>query len=201
MKMRLGILAIVIAASFLVGDAALSQGQEHDPQKMMAKMKEAMNLTEHHRAMKDLIGQYDVTIEVKMPGVPVARGTAEIKWLMPGRWACISMKVPGFMGQGDYEAFVIMGYDKIKKKYVSAVVNSMSPGMITMEGVVVDPTGKVRVQYGTLDEYLTGEHDKQIKLVTRQIDKDTFINEVWDLGIGETGKAVFVETFTRRKEK
>jgi hypothetical protein len=65
--------------------------------------------------------------------------------------------------------------------------------------VVVDPTGKVRVTYGTLDEYLTGEHDKAVKYVMRTLSPDSHVLEVWDLGIGENGAVVLHFTFTRRK--
>jgi phospholipid/cholesterol/gamma-HCH transport system ATP-binding protein len=34
----------------------------------------------------------------------------------------------------------------------------------------------------------------------RKLNPDTFVLEVWDLGIGETGKPVIIETFTRRKD-
>ena len=73
--------------------------------------------------------------------------------------------------------------------------------MLTMEGVVVDPTGKLQVSYGPMDEWMTGEHDKAVKYVTRTISDDEWIFEIWDLGIGENGKAVVIERFTRKKAK
>jgi len=198
MKIRLGALALAL---FLVaGDYALSQDDPADPNEMMRKIVEASKLTDHHRALGDLVGEWDVKMEVKMPGIPVTPGTMTAEWLIPKRWLVMRLKAPGFMGRPDYESVYVTGYDKIKKKFVSMVVDSMGPAMLTMQGVVVDPTGKVGVQYGTLDEYLTGEHDKPFKLVTRTIDDDNFAFEVWDLGIGEQGKPVIVQTFTRKKK-
>jgi hypothetical protein len=40
--------------------------------------------------------------------------------------------------------------------------------------------------YGTLDEYLTGEHDKMVKSVWRFVSDDEMRLEVHDLAIGES---------------
>ena len=48
-------------------------------------------------------------------------------------------------------------------------------------------------------EWMTGEHDKAVKYVTRHEGPDKWIFEIWDLGIGEDGKAVMIQTYTRRE--
>ena len=63
----------------------------------------------------------------------------------------------------------------------------------------MDPSGKAILSYGTLDEYLTGEHDKMVKYVWRFLSADEMILEVHDLPIGEKGTQVIEIRFKRRK--
>jgi hypothetical protein len=57
----------------------------------------------------------------------------------------------------------------------------------------------VPVEAGTLDLYLTGEHDKLVKSVWRFVDADTLLLEVHDLPIGEVDTKVFEIKYTRAK--
>lgn len=195
--MRTGLFTIFATILAIGGHAALSQDSEGNQQEMVRRMKLAMALTEQHAALADRIGDWDV--DMKIVGGGNVKGTAKIGWLFKGRWLKMELNVPGFMGR-TLEAFVVMGYDKVKKAHVAMYCDSLSPSLATMTGPVVDPTKKTQVMYGTHDEYLTGELDKPIKYVTRLINKDKWIFEVWDLGIGEAGKAVVIETFTRNKK-
>jgi hypothetical protein len=53
--------------------------------------------------------------------------------------------------------------------------------------------------YGTLDEYLSGEHDKMVKYVYRFVSADEIVFEVHDLPIGEVNTQVMEFRFTRKK--
>lgn len=192
--MRIGLWTILATILAVGGHVALSQDEESDQQEMARRMQLAMALTEHHKALEERIGDWDIDMEIV--GMGNAKGTAKISWLFKGRWLKYEVKVPGFMG-ATLEAFVVIGYDKVKKAHVATYCDNMSPGIGYMAGPVVDPTNRTQVMYGTHDEYLTGELDKPIKYVTRFINKDKFIFEVWDLGIGEAGKAVVIQTYTR----
>jgi len=199
MKMRTGFLAIVAAAALVAGGVALSQDESISQAEMMKRMQDALALTPHHAAMGKLVGKWKVEREMKMGGMGgKIAGTAEIEWVIPKRWIGLRAKIPmmGMMTEG----YMILGYDKVKRKFVTTGVSSAHPGVITTEGPVVDPSGKVQVQYGALDEYLTGEHDKPLKYVFRRNGDDEFVFELWDLGIGPEGQAVVVDTYTRVKE-
>ena len=150
--------------------------------------------------MAKMIGEYDV--EASFTGTPMKmQGTATMKWVIPGKWMGTELKVPGMAMGKDLHGFAIVGFDAYKKKHVACYVDSMNTGMYTMEGVVVDKTGKVQVSYGTMDEWLTGEHDKPVKYVTREISDDEWVFEIWDLGIGEKGAIVLTYKYTRKKAK
>ena len=73
----------------------------------------------------------------------------------------------------------------------------MDTAMSRAEGDL-DPGGKVLLLYGTIDEYLTGEHDKMVKTVFRFLSPDKMIMEIHDLPIGEQNTKVVEVTYTRR---
>ena len=105
-------------------------------------------------------------------------------WLMDGRW--LKFDLAGAMRKRPYTGFVMMGYDNFKQTYVYTQVTNMDTAMIRTEGRT-DPATKSIVTYGTLDEYLTGEHDKALKIIWRFPSADSLMLEVHDLAIGAPG--------------
>ena len=96
-----------------------------------------------------------------------------------------------------HKTFGIIGYDNFKMSYVMSQVTSMDTSLLTMEGDL-DPRGNALIVYGTVNEYLTGEHDKMVKGIYRFESDDKFALEVHDLPIGETGTKVFEIVYTRK---
>jgi len=86
----------------------------------------------------------------------------------------------------------------INKKFISFWIDDMSTAMYNSEGGF-DQAGKVLTTYGKMDEPMTGEHDKNVKYVSRLINPDKFIFEVHDLAIGETNTRVVEVIYTRKK--
>ena len=80
--------------------------------------------------------------------------------------------------------------------YVFTTVSTMDTAMNHAEGDM-DPGGKAMILYGTIDEYLTGEHDKMVKYVFRFLSPDKIVLEVHDLPIGENNTKVLEITYTR----
>jgi hypothetical protein len=89
-----------------------------------------------------------------------------------------------------------MGYDNFKQSYVTTMVSTMDTAMLHAEGDM-DPSGKALLAYGTLDEYLTGEHDKMVKYVWRFVSDDEIVLEIHDLPIGEHNTKVVEITYSR----
>jgi len=89
-----------------------------------------------------------------------------------------------------------MGYDNFKQSYVITTVTNMDTAMLRSEGDLT-PDGRALIAYGTLDEYLTGEHDKMVKYVWRFNSPGEMVLEVHDLPIGETNTKVVEITFRR----
>lgn len=188
------ILAALAALVLLPALAGSDEGGEMSQEKMMELWQKWSTTDEHHKELGWYVGKWDV--EVRMMG-EATKGTAEFKWLVEGRW--LSEEMHGTLMKMPYHGCGIHGFDRYKKKWVTTWVANMDTAMLRFEGVVVDPTGKVRVLWCNLDEYLTGEHDKPAKGVTRKIDEDTFAYELWDMAMGPEGGKVMDITYKRRK--
>lgn len=199
--LKLSVCTALVAICFT--GLAISQeppegGMKEEMKKKMAEMQVVLSPGKHHKAMEYFLGKWDIEFTLTYgPKDVKSKGTAEFKWLIPGRW--MAQDISGQLMGMPYRSFSIAGFDNIKKKFVTTVVNNMDTAMLRTEGTVVDPTGKVNTQYGTLDEYMTGEHDKPFRTVTKKTNDDQFRMELWDLGIGEGGKIVMLFDYTRVK--
>lgn len=193
-------IALALPVAALAGLALSQEPEKPDPMKMLELMQKYATPGEHHKRMAAFVGEWDYELKLWMaPGAPpmLSKGTATTRWLVENLWMLTEMK--GNMMGMPFHGFSISGFDLFKKKHVGCAFNNMGTALMTMEGVVVDPTGKLEVSYGTLDEYLTGEHDKAVKYVHRVIDADHYVLEIHDLGVGEDGLKVMEFRFARRK--
>jgi hypothetical protein len=193
-------LVFVSSLALLAATAVSAQSPTAEEiRRMQERTAAATALTEHHAALAYFLGDWDVELAVVMPGAPPQKSAARARceWLIENRW--IGEKLEGTLFGSPYQSFLLRGFDTYAKNHVAVTVQSMDTSMIVIRGVVVDPKGDVTALYGTLDEYTTGELGKPLKAVTRKLDADRFVVEVWDLGIGPAGAQVLEYRYTRRK--
>jgi len=171
---------------------------EQELAEMMAKWKALNAKGPEHEKFKDMVGTWDTETRMWMgPAEPtVVNGTAVFRLILDGRYIeqrfkCMMMGEP-FEGRG------LEGYDRFKKKYVSIWMDSDSTGILMIEGTT-DETGKVTTYTGKMDDPMTGQKDKPVKSIAREIDKDHVIFEMYEdkPGVGEV-KTMEI-TYTRRK--
>ena len=101
------------------------------------------------------------------------------------------------MGQ-TMKGFGYTGYDNFRKKYVGFWIDNMGTGMSTMEGTM-DKDGTTLTMLGKMDDPMTGQKDKKVKYVTRMIDHDKHVFEIYDVTAWGDKKPVMVITYTRTK--
>lgn len=170
-----------------MGDFAVKQPSPEEMAAMQQRWMEASAPSEHHRFLERFLGEWDTETRMGMGGMesPPMTGSSKNTWLVEGRWLKVEHS-GDFMGM-PYVGHGIIGYDNFKKKYTQAWVDNMSTAMNTIEGLL-DMTGDTLTMYGTMDEPMTGEHDKAVKWVFRFEDDDHYVFEIHDLGIvpGET---------------
>jgi hypothetical protein len=192
--------SIVVGVALTLAGALFGRGSQ-DPGDMAKEMEKVKKWTEpgkNHETLKKFLGSW--TTETKFyfgdKASPASKGTAEGEWLMEGRW--IRFEAKGELMGKAFRSFTIVGYDNFKMSYVATTVSTFDTAMIRVEGDL-DQAGKSMIAYGTLDEYLTGEHDKAIKVAWRFESADRIVMEVHDFAIGETNTKVFEIAYARKK--
>lgn len=152
-----------------------------------------------HEILERFLGEWETEMKFTMAGMdkmPPSKGESKVTWLMDGRW--IQSEGTGSMMGMPMKNFMIMGYDNFKKSFRVTMLNSIDTAMLVSEGDLTQ-NEDVLITYGTLDEYLTGEHDKMVKYVWRFLSDDEILMEVHDLPIGEENTKVF-EVRSKRKK-
>lgn len=191
--------AAVLAATFAVVFAGGAAAEPQvDIQAQVAKAKQFTTPGDNHKKLERFLGEWDTETRFLLHTGPSApeKGKASYGWLMEGRW--VKGETSGSMMGLPMRTFSILGYDNFKMSYVTMTVNSFDTTLTTSEGDM-DPSDKALITYGTLDEYLTGEHDKMVKYLWRFPSADEMILEVHDLPIGEKNAQVIEIRFKRRK--
>ncbi len=173
-------------------DAAIQE----EIQKAMAAAAKFVQPGEHHKSLERFLGPWTTTTTTMFMGQRQVgeAGTATGSWLIPGRWLKLDYVLS--MAGMRFTGVTIIGYDNFKMSFVATTVTSADTAMVRYEGDM-DPSGKALIMYGTLDEYLTGEHDKMVKWLWRFPSEDRIVLEVHDLPIGERNTQVIEVAFER----
>lgn len=189
-------ISIACGLSLAMAGALFARGPQDPPdmEKEMSKMQKWTTPGKKHETLKRFLGSW--TTETVIMGMAPVKGTAECDWLMEGRWLRLDAKSTLF-GK-PFHSYSIIGHDNFKMSFVTTTVSSFDTSMIRTEGDL-SRDGKSLVSYGTLDEYMTGEHDKAIKVAWRFQSEDKLVMEVHDLPIGEENAKVFEIVYTRKK--
>lgn len=197
MKLLLLPLALVAAAPFVW--TTPTAPQEDEMAAMMAKAQKYLTPGEPHELLGKLIGDWETTSQITMgpSPSPPAPGRSKFEWKVEGRW--VEGMFEGSMMGMPLTTYMWLGYDNFKQSYIWTDINNVDTAMKRAEGDLT-PDGKTLILYGTLDEYLTGEHDKMVKYVWRFLSDDEFILEVHDLPIGEVNTKVLEFRYKRAKD-
>lgn len=206
-RVRLLTAACALAAVGLFVGAQVRSQEKAPPQPptetagedMMAKWQALNAKGPEHERFKEMVGTWDTLTRMWMaPGAkPMeTKGTATFRLILDGRY--VEQRYKCLMGDQPFEGLGIEGFDRLKKKYVSIWMDSTSTGIFMSEGTV-DPSGKVYTYYGKVDDPLTGQKDKVVKCVIRQIDNDRVLFEMFDRLPGGTEFRTMEITYTRRK--
>jgi hypothetical protein len=186
----------VLLALCLGGTPA--QDAPADMAKMMQSAKRFTEPGERHKALERFVGKWDTEMRVFMgaQATPAEKGTASFAWRMEGRW--LESEWQGSMMGMPISGALWLGYDNFKQSYVCTGISSADTAMNRVEGDMTQD-GTSLVLYGTIDEYLTGEHDKLTKQAWRFLSPDKLLLEVHDFGIGEQNSKVIEVSYTRVK--
>jgi hypothetical protein len=184
--------ALVLAATIICVAAGMQQSSD-PPQMseadMMAMWAKVSTPGAPHERLEFFVGDWTYTTRMWMggPDAPATEsaGASTARSIFGGRF--VMSEHEGEMMGLPMEGMGLIGFDNYKKKFTAVWLDNMSTAVMTSEGLL-DQSGKVLTLFGTMDEWMTGEHDKAVKYVYRITGDDTFTFEVHDLGIvpGET---------------
>lgn len=194
------LVVLVPAFALMIGQSCAQEGQSSEEQKMMEAMAKYGTPGEHHKLLEPGIGKWNLTATWwAEPGgeLQVSTATSECKWILGGRY--VQENISGEMGGNPFHGIGFAGYDNFKEKYFSFWIDEMSTAYMISEGTV-DSTGKVFTMYGTYDDPMTGEKGRKYKSVTRVVDNNTQLHEMYDYDPDGKEWKSFEVKYTRASE-
>ncbi len=180
-------------------DFTFQQPTEQEMQEMQKRWAATMVPGKYHRWLGQLVGKWETTTKMwwNPGGSPAeSKGQAEIDWKVKDKW--LSWQATSSMMGSPLTMYGFHGYDNFKQKFISLTFDSQTTAAYRWEGNL-DQTGTVLTVWGTVDEPMTGEHDKMAKSVIRILGPDKFLHEIHDLTIGGE-KTKVIETVYERKK-
>lgn len=154
-----------------------TQAQSSDPQAMMDLYAKTAQPGDPHKLFATLAGSWTTqTKEWMEPGKPPTEssGTAEMKMLLGGRF--LYQEISGQMMGQPFSGIAIDGFDNVRKKYITAWMDSMGTGIFLMEGTASDNGRTIT---------LTGQHLEpgggymQHRAIWKIIDNNTQSFDMW----------------------
>ncbi|MBI3451219.1 MAG: DUF1579 domain-containing protein [Acidobacteria bacterium] len=148
-----------------------------------------------HEALKKFAGSWKAACKMWMgPGDPqTSEGTSENDVVLGGRFLRESFKGT-FMG-GPFEGMGFLGYDNLKKKYVSTWIDSLGT-MIQDATGQMDKDGKVLTLHGTFTDPLT-KKQSPTREVTKFVDDKSIVWEMYGTNENKEVKEMEI-TYTRK---
>ncbi len=173
--------------------AAPTEAAPFDPA-MMAKMAELATKGPAHAELERLVGEWEDSYTVSMPGMPAfeTKGTHTTKALLGGRYIMeeIQFDMMGMPMQG----VTILGYDNLKKEYVSIWMDSMSTWPVSSRGPK-NAAGEVETKGTMID--VAGE--RPFRMVWRHKSADQVEGDMYDT-IPPQGEVLVMKISSQRKQ-
>ena len=186
----------VISCIAMTSLCAFTSNQNESPGESMAKMlklgEELATPNENHLFLKKLTGEWVTTTSIM--DMPEEFGTSTNEMIFGDRF--LESSYGGtFMGV-KYTGRMTVGFDNYKNKFVAVFIDTLGTSMRTAEGML-DRTKTSLSLWGTMDEWMTDEHDKPVLYRYSVLDHDHFDLEIHDLGMAPNETKVIAVHFTR----
>jgi hypothetical protein len=180
-------------------DAKVKDAGAPDMAEMMKKMEALAAPGPEHQTLASLAGEWETEARCYMggPDTPptVTKGTCKGGMILGGRF--LQEEFEGDMMGKKFHGMGLTGYDKLNKKFINTWIDDMGTGVLVSEGTC-DASGKVLTLNGKMDDPMTGQKDKQVRLVTKILSPDKHIFEMHDVALGEKSKVMEI-TYVRKE--
>lgn len=141
---------------------------------MMKAWAEASAVTPSHELLHQFAGTWTGEVEIWMaPGAPSEKSTGTMVTTaeMGGRW--MRQRWTGEMMGQPFEGEGYFGYDNIKKKHIGTWIDTMSTGLMVMEGDY-DAAKKSFDMVGTFSDPMGATNKARHVITIQSVDKHTF---------------------------
>jgi len=165
---------------------------------MMQEYMKMMAPNENHAYFNDLVGKWDVKTTAWMaPDAKpvVSQGSCDAQVILGGRF--IMMKFTGTMFGQPFEGMEIVGYDNLKKKYVTFWIDNWSTSFYLTEGTR-DTLTKAETETGDWPDPMTGGTIK-VRSVTTFVSRDEYLYELYMMPEGGKEYKSLENRTTRKK--
>jgi hypothetical protein len=196
--------AMLLACALLTGGPLLAQKKKAvkmpSQDEIMKRWQAFMTPGPEHKELASCAGTWSAEINVWMAGpgseAQTSTGTAEFSTVLGGRY--LKQEVSATMMGMPFNGIGYTGYDNFKKKFVGSWMDDMGTGLTTMEGTA-DASGKSITMWGVMDEPTTGERNKKVKYITKIVDADTQVFEIYDVTTYGEKAPIMQMTYKRKK--
>jgi hypothetical protein len=172
----LALTVFITAGVALAGDKDAVPGDDHNA--MMEQMMEASKPGGHHKPLKMLVGQWDVTVtQWQMPGAEpmVTEGKSKNEMVMEGRF--VVQHFESEMFGMPFEGIGIVGFDKNKGKHTSVWIDNFGTQVMYTEGECANHC-MTETHLTTIDGPM-GE--QKVKFITNIVDENKHTMEFYNL--------------------
>ncbi|HET7498471.1 MAG TPA: DUF1579 domain-containing protein [Candidatus Eisenbacteria bacterium] len=178
-------------------DAGKPAAGQPSQQEMMAAMMKMAAPGPEHAALNPLAGSWKTVTKMwnSPSGEPVtSEGTCERSWIMGGRYLVANYK-GDFAGMA-FEGMEVLGYDNMKKQYVSSWVDNMGTGIMMTQGPSMDPATHSYTLSGTMIG--PSGQETTAREVTNIVDGNTYTMTMFASDHGQEQKMMEI-TYSRKK--
>jgi hypothetical protein len=175
------------------------QAMTDEQKEMMAKWAKISAPGEPHKHLQRSVGKWTATMKIWTdPSAPPSesKGESTFKSIMDGRF--VQQDYSGSLFGQPFHGMGIEGYDNYKKKYVATWIDSAGTAIMSMMGTC-DDAGRACTFFGKMDEPLMEEPEKMVKSVSRWVNDDTIVFEMYDFLPGGKEFKVMEITYNRVK--
>ena len=166
-------------------------------EEMMAMMMKAAAPGPEHAALNPLAGSWKTVTKMwSEPGKDPesSEGTCERNWVLGGRY--LVAKYKGMFGGMAFEGMEVLGYDNMKKQYVSSWVDNFGTGIVMTTGPAMDPATKSFTLSGLMTD--PSGREAMTREVTNIVDGNTYTMTMFANDHGQEQKMMEI-TYTRVK--
>jgi hypothetical protein len=151
---------------------AKDAGMPPEMQAAMEQMQKLLSPGKAHEVLKKMEGEWTSTMKVWMEGPGsepmTTKGSCTNRLILNGRY--LEQDETGQMMGMPMKGRGLLGFDAFRKQYVGTWASTTDAGLINYHGSL-DQSGSILTMFGEMDEPMTGEVGKTIKLTTK-IDSD-----------------------------